>query len=310
VSAGGRGIRTDRWELIRALAAACDTPSAGSTARQALGLGPMPAEDHTRVFVMNLPPHASIYLGPEGQLGGEAADRVAGFWRAIGIAPDADPDHLASLLALYAHLGAAGDEPGLRPSTAQAVIGRRDALLWEHLWPWVPAYTSAVGSLGLDAFTSWAQLLRRTLASDVPGAARLLGEHSPLALRDAPPPIRTPDSPAALLDAMVAPIRCGFILTRQRLVAAAAAIGVGYRLGERRFALKAMLEQDVTATLAWVAEEADLWAGFHSEATDTTSRWWAGRAASTARTLRELVHDADDGAREEHTSADVTTRAV
>jgi hypothetical protein len=228
-------------ELISALAATCDTASAGSAARHALGLGAMPGEDHTLVFVMNLPPHASIYLGPEGQLGGEAADRVAGFWRAIGIAPEADPDHLASLLALYAHLGAASDEPGLRPATRQAIIRRRQALLWEHLWPWVPAYTSAVESLG-------------------------------------------------------------FILSRQRLAAAAATVGVGYRLGERRFALKAMLEQDPTATLTCLAEEADHWAGLHNNGMTDTSRWWAARAAYSAESLREVVRTAGDQAPEDLTS--------
>jgi hypothetical protein len=264
----------------------------------------MQGEDHTLVFVMNLPPHASIYLGPEGQLGGEAADRVAGFWRAIGIAPEADPDHLASLLALYAHLGAASDEPGVRPATRQAIIRRRQALLWEHLWPWVPAYTSAVESLGLDGFTVWARLLRRALAADVADAAGAVGKQAPVALRDAPPPLHTPDSPAAVLDAIVAPIRCGFILTRQRLAAAAATIGVGFRLGERRFALKAMLEQDPTATLTCLAEEADHWAGLHSNGMTDTSRWWAARAAYSAESLREVVRTAGD-----QTPADLTSLA-
>ena len=293
---------SDRWELINALAAACDTSSAGSAAGPALGLAPMSREDHTHVFVLNLPPHASIYLGPEGQLGGEAADRVAGFWRAIGVTAEADPDHLASLLALYARLGVAADEAGLRRATRQAITRRRHALLWQHLWPWIPAYTAAVESLGLEDFTAWAQLLRRALAADIPDAAGAVGENAPVALRDSPPPLHPPDSQGALLDAVVAPIRCGFILTRQRMGSAAATIGVGYRLGERRFALKAMLEQDPASTLAWLAEEADQWAGLHNNGTDATSRWWAGRAAYSARSLRESVVHADDREPEDQTS--------
>jgi hypothetical protein len=37
--------------------------------------------------VLNCPPYAAVYLGAEGGFGGEAADRVAGFWRAIGVPP-------------------------------------------------------------------------------------------------------------------------------------------------------------------------------------------------------------------------------
>ena len=40
--------------------------------------------EHTEVFVLNCPPYASVYLGPDGALGGEGADRAAGFWRASG----------------------------------------------------------------------------------------------------------------------------------------------------------------------------------------------------------------------------------
>ena len=193
---------------------------------------------------------------------------------------------------LYASFGAASDEPGLQPATRQAITHRRHALLWEHLWPWVPAYTSAVESLGLDGFTVWARLLRRALAADIAHAGTV-DEKPALALRDAPPPLHTPDSPPALLDAIVAPIRCGFIVTRHRLAVAADTIGVGYRLGERRFALKAMLEQDPAATLAWLADEANHWVGIHNNRTDTTSRWWAARAACSARSLRDLVRTAE-----------------
>ena len=59
---------------------------------------------HTDLFCLQLPPFAAIYLGADGMLGGEAADRVAGFWRALGLVPPAEPDHLAALLGLYSTL--------------------------------------------------------------------------------------------------------------------------------------------------------------------------------------------------------------
>ena len=86
-----RSASPGRAELFRALGAVAGEPADARTACAALGLaGPGNAE-HTEVFVLNCPPYASVYLGAEGGLGGEAADRVAGFWRAIGVPPPAEP---------------------------------------------------------------------------------------------------------------------------------------------------------------------------------------------------------------------------
>ena len=94
-------------ELFRALAALAEPPDRAGVERlaAALGLGDLPAaSEHTEVFVFQLAPYASVYLGAEGMLGGEARDRVAGFWRALGQAPPAEADHLTLMLALYARL--------------------------------------------------------------------------------------------------------------------------------------------------------------------------------------------------------------
>ncbi len=139
-----------RWELFRALGAVAGDPADAGTACAALGwAGPGNAE-HTEVFVLNCPPYAAVYLGAEGGLGGEAADRAAGFWRALGVAPPAEPDHLTALLSLYASLGeAAGDTR--TAATADALTRARQALFWEHLWPWLPGYLAAVADLGTPA---------------------------------------------------------------------------------------------------------------------------------------------------------------
>ena len=79
-------------------------------------------------------PYASVYLGAEGMLGGEARDRVAGFWRALGLVPPAEPDHLAALLGLYAALADA-EEPRRTSRPAAAPAQARRALLHEHLLP-------------------------------------------------------------------------------------------------------------------------------------------------------------------------------
>src|SRR4029453_9462546 len=94
-------------ELFRALAVLVEPPDRPGAARvaEALGLGGAPeASAYTELFVFQLYPYASVYLGAEGMLGGEARDRVAGFWRALSLVPPAEADHLALMLALYARL--------------------------------------------------------------------------------------------------------------------------------------------------------------------------------------------------------------
>jgi hypothetical protein len=108
----------------------------------------------------------------------------------------------------------------------------------------------------------------------------------PLALREAPRPLAADDSVDDLLDAMVAPVRCGVLLSQRDLQTGAVVVGVGFRRGERRFALRAMLEQDAPATLGWLAERARSWVEVHrGHGSDPTTEWWRARAESTATVL-------------------------
>ena len=291
-----------RWELLRALGAVADSPAAGRSVGPALGLGPVSDAEHTDAFVLNCPPYAAIYLGPEGAIGGEGADRVAGFWRAIGITPPAEPDHLAALLGLYARLGEAEAEAeaeagagagagsaARRPATAAALAQSRAVLFWEHLWPWLPGYLDAVTDLAVPALTSWADLARRVLAAEASGVPPC--PRQPLALREAPSGAEPPAGPHDVIELVTTPVRSGLILTRRRLAEGAGRAGVGFRIGERRFALRAMLEQDPRATLAWLAGEADRWQARHRDRApgDEITRWWAGRAARTGSVLRDYA---------------------
>ena len=66
------------------------TPPPGSDAVcAALDLPSFSGAEYTEAFVLLAPPHAAIHLGTEGKLGGDALDRVEGFWRALGAS-----DHL------------------------------------------------------------------------------------------------------------------------------------------------------------------------------------------------------------------------
>jgi hypothetical protein len=92
-----------------------------------------------------------------------------------------------------------------------------------------------------------------------------------------------------LVDLLTTPVRSGIILTRRRLAAGAYEAGLGHRIGERRYALRAMLGQDPRAALAWAAAEAARWRDRHARraAGDEVAAWWADRAARTADLLRQ-----------------------
>lgn len=86
----------------------------------------------------------------------------------------------------------------------------------------------------------------------------------PLALRTAPAPARPADGRDQLLGALVAPVRSGVLLTSADLRAAAEVAGLGYRMGERRYTLQAMLDQDASATLGWLGNHARQQATLHA----------------------------------------------
>lgn len=280
--------------MLRALGAAVLTPPPGNAEPcRALGLPVQTGAQHTQVFVLSAPPHAAIHLGPEGKLGGEGLDRISGFWRALGLRAPEDADHLGTLLLLYAELGEA--ETGARTDKATSQMRRaRTALLHEHLWSWAPGYLKAVGELGVGVATEWAQLVEQALRREIGEVepATLL----PLALREAPPGLDPADSFDETLDALVAPVRSGMILTYPDLEKAAAAAGVGVRRGERRYALKAMFEQDAAGTLHHLAAHAARWSAVHaahaSGAPNDPCSWWSVRAARTSTVMAELAAEA------------------
>ncbi len=277
-----------RWDLLRTLGAFADSPADARAASRILRLPEPDGAAHTEAFVLNCPPYASVYLGPDGVLGGEGTDRAAGFWRALGISPPAEPDHLSALLSLYASLGEAVGGPS-GAGTAAALARAQAALFWEHLWPWLPSYLDAAADLASPSVTAWAELTRSAVSAEFdvqPAAAQL-----PLALRAAPPITEPGSGLTDLLSMLLTPVRSGIILTRRRLADGASQAGVGHRVGERRFALRAMLEQDPGATLDWLGREAARWARRHENrsAADAASNWWAARAAQTARALRDLA---------------------
>jgi hypothetical protein len=276
------------WELFRSLGAVVLTPPPDNSALCAALDLPIPTGvEHTDAFVLSAPPHGAIHLGPEGKLGGEGLDRIAGFWRVLGLRAPEDADHLGALLMLYAELGEA--EQGASAAQVRSQLRRtRAALFHEHIWSWAPGYLHAVTELGITSVAAWAQLTEGALRAEYTdlGPAEML----PLALRAAPPGMDAADSLDETLDALVAPIRSGVVLTYRDLAVCGGQVGVGLRRGERRFALKAMLEQDAAATLRWLGDHARRWSERSAARTaDDVSAWWSHRAANTARVLETLA---------------------
>jgi hypothetical protein len=115
----------------------------------------------------------------------------------------------------------------------------------------------------------------------------------PLALRSAPPGLAQNPlaEPREMTEALTIPIRTGMIITRHRVALGARQAGVGHRIGERRFTLQAMIEQDPRGTLTWLAAEAFRWQRRHQArgATDATAQWWADRARRTRQALDRVV---------------------
>ncbi|HEX6469015.1 MAG TPA: molecular chaperone TorD family protein [Streptosporangiaceae bacterium] len=271
-------------ELFRALGALCEPPDpAHARIAAALGLPePADAESHTEVFVFQLVPYASVYLGPDGMLGGEAGDRVAGFWRALRLTPPAESDHLAALLGLYASLAERERE---EPEPARRLMWHhaRRALLREHLASWVPAYSRAVARLGPEFHAGWARLLAEAVAAE---ARELAVPGDSAHLRNVP---GLPDPGTdGFVRALLAPARSGLIITRADLARCAQATGLGLRVGERAFVLRSLVDQDPAATFDWLVAEAAGWQAYHATAgagPAATSRHWLARAAATRHVL-------------------------
>lgn len=271
-------------ELIRALAVMAEPPSREtSTLVEALQLGATPSpEEYTELFTFQLLPYASIYVGAEGMLGGEARDRVAGFWRAVGHVPPTEPDHVAVLLALYARLA---------DMEAEGAPGHvREAFFWEHIASWMPVWLAKLADVATGPYAVWADTLRRALV----GTARTsIPTVLPLHLRAAPALGDSFESTEALAQALLTPVRSGTIVTRRDLARLADVLQLGLRAGERRYILRALLEQDARRTLGWLARDAALWSTRWTtlESLGEIARFWSTRAAQTARTLTMMTED-------------------
>lgn len=307
-------------ELLRSLAVLAEPPTpALAPITEALGIDrPPTASEYSDLFLFQLYPYASVHLGAEGMMGGEARSRIAGFWQAVGHVPPAEPDHLAALLGLHAALASAesesaepgrstealeGTEPGpvqeagsARMREAEAALMREGCrtLLWEHLAPWIFAYLARVEEIAPPAYRRWARLTTDVCAAEV----ERLGpppEVQPGALADLDP-VADPrrEGTDAFLGSLLAPARSGILITRSDLATVARSADVGLRAGERRYALEHLLAQDAGAVLNELAGEARRQGDAHRARADrlgVVATSAAERAGKTAELLEGLGSD-------------------
>lgn len=280
-------------ELLRALGSLIEPPSREhERIAEAIGLPCPPAPSvHGTVVAFQRYPYASVHLGPEGMMGGEARDRVAGFRRALGVDAEKEEDHLASLLALLAALDGWRREERVearRVLLAQA----RVALVWEHMASWLGPYLASFEGCGDVFYEAWANLLGEAM-DDMTGGLEL-PRYLPAALREAPglaDPRR--EGGGAFLGGLLAPVRVGAIILRDDLVRLGDEVGLACRAGERRYVLRSFFAQDPAGTLRWLASHAKRWSErVAGRGPEPIARWWSGRACESARLLTALAKGA------------------
>jgi TorA maturation chaperone TorD len=281
-------------ELFRALAVLAEPPVPESApVAGALGLGALPAaSEYTEVFVFQLYPYASVYLGAEGMLGGEARDTVAGFWRALGQTPPAEPDHLSLMLALYAQLREleADEQDDVRRESWRHA---RSAYLWEHLLSWLPAYLAKLTEIAPTFYRRWGELLSDALLEEARATAAAAQTQLSLHLRNRTAGLADPREGGTkeFLQTLLSPARSGMILVRSDLTRAARQLELGLRVGERKYVLESLLAQDARGVLGWLAQEAREWSERHRKQQETLgviARAWEAKATAAAQLLEAL----------------------
>lgn len=278
-------------ELFRALALFAEAPRNESVrVAEALELGKLPTEsEYTETFLFQLYPFASVYLGAEGMMGGEARDSVAGFWRALSLTPPTEPDHLSVMLALYAQL-VEWEEEESDALRSERLRSARKAFLWEHLLSWLPVYLRKLEDIAPPFYARWGETLKEALVEEIETVGRQ--QKLPLHLRQSSGLVDPREHEMEeFLQSLLAPARSGMIITRADLIRAGRKLGIGSRLGERKFILKSLFNQDAPAILDWLQEEAVVWRNHHrqnQELLGAVAAAWLEKTEATAKLLEEL----------------------
>jgi len=240
---------------------------------------------HTRAFIDQCHPYASVYAGPEGAIGGEAMARIGDFQRTIGAQPCPEPDHLTVLMGCYARLcEIAGEDTRARHP--------RRVMLWEHLLSWLPPYLLGVCRSAPEPYAQWGRLMLEVFQAEAQASGE--PESLPLHLSAAPPFEDEAGfmSRDAFLAALLTPVRSGLVITQHDLSLAAQLLNVSPGFGGRRFLLQTLIGQKTGPALRWLAcearRQADAYAHEMATPLGDVAGFWRRRALATADALNSM----------------------
>jgi hypothetical protein len=200
------------------------------------------------------------------------------------------------MLALYARLCELAEDESAR-DLREGWERARKAFLWEHLLSWLPLYLRQVERLATPFYRRWGEILLEALLAEakIVGQPESLPLHLRAGLRLVDP--RGEGKVGEFLQSLLAPARSGMILTRSDLNRAARRLGLGVRIGERAFTLRALFGQNAAGVLEWLAAEAGGWREFHAsgrEPLGIVAQAWEEKARDAATLLQELHRETED----------------
>jgi len=233
------------------------------------------AADHETLFGLNVLPFASVFLEPDGMLGGTVTSAAAGFRAEVGMNPpnSMPADHVSAEIELLGRLAGARDRTLFR------------LFLDTHFLSWYPLFVRAVEAERDDFYSALsAKVLERTLEERLNSGADLSDAHADLA--PVPELLGASDTDVAeIARFFTTPVHCGIFLSRAAISRLARAGRLPRGFGRRRQMLETLLHS--AATYDALEEVLN---GIQSEVDATASAWdrvaasklsaaayWAGR---------------------------------
>lgn len=267
-------------DALLGLAAVCLRPDSGQDdAWQA---------DHYTVFTHEAMPVASLFLEPDGMLGGAITERA---FVEAGPAPDASfpADHAGSLLM----------EAARRVEQDGQSAGLAFVAAW--LTPWMPLCTDAIMRLPVHpAFHAWAQSVDDLMIRSCEAA-----DHAPALVPGSVPDDILSDERTDLARIgrhLATPAASGLFLTHADIRTIARRFNVPTGFGSRARGLEGLFRSAVTyesmadvcmALETHVDRTEALWYGYTCRMADPGASPWSGHLVQTRHLLRRLATEAN-----------------
>ncbi|GMQ83036.1 MAG: hypothetical protein BMS9Abin05_2508 [Rhodothermia bacterium] len=184
------------------------------------------AAEHETMFGFNVYPFASLFLEPDGMLGGETTQQIRDFALRLGIDVGQDvnaPDHVAAELQILAAL-AKSNSPN-EDSIAEFID--------QHVLSWLPAFVVAVCEESNDFYSEVADLMLEQIVDH----RRSIPVKSHVREPGPEPEERFLSDPDTAIhdiaDFLTSPARCGFFLSRSAIAGIAQGSNLPHGFGGR-----------------------------------------------------------------------------